>query len=112
MSDPEARSRRPWRTDAEWHRLRHRIDATADGAPSQPWRRYVAGLAAASVVVAVGYVEVRDTTHAPIEWRVARLLRATDLCTRHGDEGPYPRELARNRHRALRRQVIVRPLRS
>lgn len=70
MSDPEPRSRRPWRTDAEWQRLRHRMDASVDLAPPRRWQRYAAGLAAASIVGVASYFVLRSAPAAPVEWHV------------------------------------------
>ncbi|CAN5424695.1 hypothetical protein BH09GEM1_BH09GEM1_40360 [soil metagenome] len=71
MNDLPPSSRRPWRTDAEWQRLRSRMDqASADLEPRRPWQRYVAGLAAACVVAAAGYVSIRRSSHAAPEWHV------------------------------------------
>ena len=72
MSDPEPRTRRSWRTDAEWQRLRRRMDAHIETAPPRRTWRYAAALAAASMVGVAGYLAVRSASARPVEWHVVR----------------------------------------
>ena len=86
MSDPQPGSRRPWRTDAEWQRLHHRLDhAATEGPALRPWGRYAGTLAAASVIGVASYLGLRFTTQRTPAWRTISTPVASRATVRLGD---------------------------